>query len=216
MNIPRLKRLFWFESLGYRRNIYQALLPAFFFLMALALHGLAGDGQPPAFDALYRYAWVILLLATLLNTDRIWGSDGEDGTLTQWYLLPVELLEVLAAKSICYWFFSILPPILVMCAGIWLETGNGGIWQLLPVLLIGTVTSTSLAMLAATMQLLARKRQGSASLILLPFFIPILIFGANGHVKPWEVLAYQAGLLLVIAPLAILASLQLLKLQRGE
>lgn len=214
MSPARLRLLIGFERLAYQRNLFHALLPAFFFVMGLALHGLAGDGGAPAFDGLYRFAWVMLLLAALLNTDRIWNTDGEDGTLTQWQLLPVSLTEVMAAKTVCYWGFSLFPPLVVMAAGIWLQTGETAIWRLLPVMAAGSITAAALALLAATMQLTARSRHHSGALILLPFFIPILVFGANGHAKAVEAMTYQTGLMLIITPLALTASYWLLRLER--
>ena len=171
-------------------------------------------GLGPDLNLLSRIApgvlWIALLLAVLLTLDRIFHADREDGTLELIATGPLPLELVAAAKALAHWLTSAVP--LVACApllGLLLNLEADGHGMLLLAMLVGTPALSFLGALGAALTLGVRRGGLLLSLVILPLYIPTLIFGVNtvasaiaGPASPWP-------------PLMILAALSLISLVIG-
>ena len=150
-----------------------------FFVIVIVLFPL---GVGPELSILARIGpgvlWVAALLACLLTLDRLFQADFEDGALDLLMIgpLPVELLVL--AKVFAHWLTSILPliivaPVLALSLNIHAE----GILALTSALLIGTPTLSLIGAVGAALTVGMRRGGVLLSLLVLPLYIPVLIFG---------------------------------------
>jgi heme exporter protein B len=164
--------------------------------------------------------WVAALLASLLSLSRLFSHDYSDGTLEQMAMSPLPLPAIILGKIAAHWFTTGLPVVLlapVMAIQYWLEPDVIGV--LVAGLLIGTPVLSLLGAIGAALTLGLRSGGGSLlALLVLPLYVPILIFGA-GAVEVARVGAevganfslLGAGLLLALlgAPFATAAAVRI-------
>jgi heme exporter protein B len=215
----------WFEIarrdllLAYRRRA-EAANPLLFLLIVVALFPL---GIGPAPEQLSRIApgvvWVTALLASLLSTDMVFRSDFDDGSLEQIARSPSPLYATALAKMGVHWLVSGCPIALAspLLAGL-LYLPSSAMWALLLSMLLGTVSLSMVGGIGAALTVGLRKGGLLLSLLVLPLYVPVLVFGsaavdaaANG--LPWQselgVLAGFALLSVTLAPLAAAAALRI-------
>lgn len=156
-------------------------MAVFFFLVVVAIVPL-GVGPDKALLSLIApgMLWVALLLAALLTLDRLFQADFEDGSLDllSMGVLPLEL--VAAAKALGHWLTTGLP--LVVAApllGLLLNLPVASFPALLLAMLVGTPALSFLGAIGAALTVGVRRGGLLASLLVLPFYIPVLIFGVG-------------------------------------
>ena len=163
--------------------------------------------------------WVAALLATLLSLDGLFRSDFEDGTLEQTLLSPQPLFLVVLAKVFAHWMMTglaltLLAPLLAVMLFLPAE----GMLGLMASLLLGTPTLSLIGAIGAGLTVGLRKGGVLISLLVLPLYIPVLIFGtgaAQAAIVGLPLSGYLAllgailVLGLVLAPLAIAAALRI-------
>lgn len=211
--LARDLRLVW-------RRRGDALNPALFAIMVVALFPFALGPEP---QVLQRIAagtvLVALLLAGLLSLDALFRSDLEDGSLEQLVLSPHPLALLLACKIAVHWLTTALP--LLVCAPLLGELLNLPS-ALQPVLLAALALSTPLLSLVGAVCValtVGMRRSGMLlSLLVLPLYVPVLIFAAGACNAAQNGLPFLAPLLwlgaglvlsLVLAPLACAAALKI-------
>ena len=180
------------------------LAAVLFFVLAGALFPLAIG---PAPEVLARLApgvvWVCALLAALLPLDRLFGADGEDGSLDQLLLCGLPPSAVALAKALAHWIVTGL-PLLVAAGPLALMLRMDP--MVLPALLAGLVPGTAVLSLlgstAAAIVLGARRGGVLLPLLLLPLATPVLIFGAAAADAAASGLSARPHLLLLCALLA--------------
>ena len=152
-----------------------------FFVLAVVLFPL-GVGPEPA--VLERVAagilWVAALLAALLSLDRLFLPDYEDGGLELLALSRLSFELVVLAKATAHWIATGLPlalmsPVLALVAGL----DPAAMPTLFLGLLVGTPPLSLIGGVAAALTLGARRHGVLLSLLVLPLYIPSLIFGAG-------------------------------------
>jgi heme exporter protein B len=180
-----------------------------FFVIALSLFPF-GVGASP--DILTRIGagviWVVALLAVLLTLDRLWQADYEDGSLELILLSPVPLELLVAAKCLAHWLTSGL--LLVLAApllAVLMNLPSTALWALPLALLLGTPTLTLIGSIGAALLLGSRRGSVLIALLVLPLYIPVLIFGVAAVDGVLMGLGGRAQLLILAAML--LASLAL-------
>ena len=197
-----------------------SLQPLLFFVIAAALFPL---GVGPAPEILARIGtgviWVLALLAVMLSLDRLYQADAEDGSLELFgqSVLPLELVAL--AKCAAHWLTSglalvVASPLLALL----LQLPGEAVVVLALALLLGTPTLTLIGSIGAALLLGARRGSVLLALLVLPLYIPVLIFGVSaveGEVmglsgRP-QLLILAAMLLaaLALAPFASAAALRL-------
>jgi len=202
------------------RRSGEAAQPLVFFVLALALFPL---GIGPAPEVLERIGtgviWVLALLAVMLSLDRLYLADAEDGSLELLVLADLPLELVVLAKCTAHWLTSglllvVASPLLATLMH--LPADAFGVLAL--ALLLGTPILTLIGSIGAALLIGARRGGALIGLLVLPLYIPALIFGVGaveGEVmglsgQP-QLLVLGAMLLacLALAPFATAAALRL-------
>ncbi|TGD42347.1 heme exporter protein CcmB [Pseudotabrizicola sediminis] len=153
---------------------------AFFLLVAVLVP--LGVGPEPA--TLAKIApgilWVGALLACLLSLDRIFALDFEDGSLDLLATSPIPLEGVVAVKALAHWLVTGLP--LTLCApmlGVLLNLPGPGYLWLVVSLAAGTPALSVIGAFGAALTVGIKRGGLLLSLLVLPLYVPTLIFGAE-------------------------------------
>jgi heme exporter protein B len=139
-------------------------------------------GIGPEANVLARIAggvlWVTALLAALLSLDRVFTVDFEDGTLDQLILSGESLTLVVLAKVAAHWLTTGVPLIIMSpFLAVTLQLPAEGYVPLMLTLLLGTPTVSLVGATGAALVLGTRRGGVLLSLLVLPLYIPVLIFG---------------------------------------
>jgi heme exporter protein B len=190
-----------------------------FFVLTIVLFSF-GVGPEPALLARIAAGilWVTALLAALLSLERLFQADWEDGSLEALALMPLPLEAQVLAKCLAHWLVTGLPLTLVApLLGLLLYLDAAGYPVLVLSLLLGTPSLSLIGAIGAGLSLGARRGGVLLSLLVLPLYIPILIFGVAAveasvggfAARPHLLLlaAFLAGAL-PLAPLAAAAALR--------
>lgn len=164
--------------LAVRQGADAALVLAFFLLGVL----LFPFGVGPEPGILARIAagviWVMALLAALLSLDRLFLADREDGSLDLLVLLPLPLEFVAVAKVLAHWLVSGLPlAVVAPLLGLLLDMPQPALGVLAAALLLGTPVLSLIGGIGAALTLGARRAGALLPLLVLPLYLPVLIFG---------------------------------------
>ncbi len=187
------------------RRKSEVLTAIFFFVIVVSLFPL-GIGPEPAL--LKKIApgvlWVAALLATLLGLPRLFAADHLDGTLEQMALSPSPLAVLIAGKIAAHWLLCGLPlvllaPLLGLQFG--LDAQTLGILGLS--LLLGTPLLSLIGAMGAALTLGVRGGGVLLALLILPLYIPALIFGAGAVEAQSAGLGVEGHLSLLAALLAL-------------
>ena len=190
-----------------------------FFVLAVVLFPL-GVGPEP--EMLRRIGagiiWVAALLAAVLSLDRLFAADYADGGLDLLALSAMPLEGAVIAKCAAHWLTTGLPVVAISpFLGILVDLDRASIGRLALGLLLGTPALSLLGAIAAALTLGARRPGVLSSLIVLPLYVPVLIFGAGMVESGIAGGAVRAHLLLLgaislaalpLAPLAAAAALR--------
>lgn len=155
--------------------------PVMFFIIVVSLFPLSVTPEA----GLLRVAgpgiiWVAALLATLLALDSMFRPDYDDGTLEQLALSPHSLPLLVLGKAIAHWLVSGLPLILISpLLGMLMQLPGDAIGILALSLLLGTPALSLLGSVGVGLTVGIRKSGVLLSLLILPLYVPVLIFGAG-------------------------------------
>ncbi|MES9882572.1 MAG: heme exporter protein CcmB [Sedimenticola sp.] len=204
-------------ALRRRSDIFSTL---FFFVIVVSLFPL---GIGPEMATLRLIApgvfWVAALLASMLALERLFAADFDDGTLEQMLLTPQPLFLLVLGKITAHWLVTGLPLVLMApLLGLQYDLGSDALQVMLVTLLMGTPALSLIGGIGAALTLGLRGGGVLVSLLVLPLYIPVLIFGAGaveatasglggaGHI-------YMLGAILVmslvLAPVASAAALRI-------
>lgn len=175
-----------------------------FFALAVILFPF-GVGPDP--DLLARIAagvlWVTALLAALLSLERLFDADFQDGSLEALSLMPVPLEIQVLAKCAAHWLTTGLPlTIIAPLLALALHFDAAGYPVLIAALLLGTPVLSLIGAIGAALTLGARRAGVLLSLLVLPLYIPVLIFGVAASEAAALGLESRPHLLLLAALLA--------------
>jgi len=198
----------------------EVLTPLFFFVVVTSLFPL---GIGPESALLLRMApgvlWVSALLAAMLSLQRLFAVDYADGSLEQMALSPTPLVLLVLAKALSHFILSGLPLVLMApVLGLQFGLDSRALGILMLSLLLGTPTLSLIGSIGAALTLGVRGAGVLLSLLILPLYIPVLIFGAGaveadaaglgagGHLS---LLGALLVLSIFFAPLATTAALKI-------
>lgn len=202
------------------RQKQDLLNPLLFFAMVVALFPL---GVSPEVSFLSQAGvgilWVGALLSTLLSLDHLFRFDFEDGTLEQLALQPQPLAVLVMGKVAAHWLVTGLPLVLLSpLLGLMLHLSGNSIAVLCLTLLIGTPVLSLVGAVGAALTVGLRAGGVLLSLLIIPLYIPVLIFGTGTVVAAGEGAAVSGHLALmgaflvlalVLAPFAAAAALKI-------
>ncbi len=162
-----------------RRQGSASLTAVMFFFITVALFPL---GVGPELNLLSRIAggviWVAALLAALLSLDRLFQADHEDGSLDLIVMGRLPLEVVVLAKCAAHWLTTAVPLIVAApVLGIMLNMEPGGLAVLAAAMAAGTPALSLIGALGAALTVGIRRGGLLLSLLVLPLYVPTLIFG---------------------------------------
>lgn len=167
-------------TLAMRRRA-DVLTTLFFFVIVVSLFPL---GVGPEMDTLRLMGpgvvWVAALLASMLSLGRLFSGDYIDGTLEHLVLAPQPLTVLVLGKIAAHWLVSGLPLVLIApLLGLQYGLSTDALWVLVLSLILGTPVLSLIGAVGAALTLGLRGGGVLVSLLVLPLYIPVLIFGAG-------------------------------------
>jgi heme exporter protein B len=164
--------------LAFRRRA--DLMPVlFFFIIVCALFPLAVGAEPALLSRVAPgVLWVAALLASMLSLGRLFDLDHADGTLERLLLSAEPLPLVVIAKVFAHWLLTGLPlTALTPLLALWLELPAASTALLMSALFVGTPTLSLLGAIGSALTLGLRGGGVLVPLLVLPLYVPVLIFG---------------------------------------
>ncbi len=165
-------------ALRRRTDVFTTLV---FFAIVISLFPL---GIGPSLDTLRLIApgvvWVGALLASMLALEQLFLADHRDGTLEQLLLAPQPLALLVLGKVAAHWLITGLPLVVMApVLGLQYDLSGEALGVMVLSLLLGTPTLSLLGAIAAALTLGLRSGGVLVALLVLPLYIPVLIFGAG-------------------------------------
>ena len=150
--------------------------------------------------------WVAALLASLLSLPRLFAGDYADGTLEQIALSPYPLVALVSGKILAHWFCTGLPvTLLAPLLGVQYAMDGEALIVITLALLLGTPILSLLGAIGAALTLGLRSGSSLLALLILPLYVPVLIFGAGAVDAVHAGLGASANFSLLAAGLLIAA-----------
>ncbi len=166
--------------LAVRQGTDTATVVAFFVLTAV-LFPLAVGPEPGILERIAGgVVWVTALLAALLSLDRVLASDYEDGSLELLRLVPLSLPLLVLAKAMAHWLTTGVPLLLAApVLAVLLRLNPEGQGALLLAMALGTPSLSLIGTVGAALVLGARRGGVLLALLILPLYVPVLVFGVS-------------------------------------
>ena len=176
-----LRWIVWRDLILAWRRRADVLSTLFFFVIVVSLFPL---GVGPEAHLLRSIApgvvWVAALLASMLSLGRLFANDYQDGTLEQLLLTPQPLYLVILGKVFAQWLVAEIPLVLIApLLGVQFGLPRDTLWVLFVSLLVGTPVLSFIGSIGAALTLGVRGSGVLISILVLPLYIPVLIFGAG-------------------------------------
>jgi heme exporter protein B len=205
--VPLVKQLLKCDLLMAWRRSVDVITPLVFFVMVVALFPLAVGNDRTLLAAMGPgIIWVAAVIAIILGLKRFLQSDYEDGALELLLLSPQPLVLLMLVRVLAHWMLTALPLLIIApLLGMMLQLSWYAIVILMASLALGTPILCLVGAIGAGLTLSLRHNSVLLSLLVLPLFIPVLVFGASS-----VTLAEQGYM--VLGHLAVLAALLLLSL----
>lgn len=192
----------------------------FFFLIVSSLFPLGIGPEAAVLSSIAPgVLWVAALLAGMISLTRLFAADFADGSLEQMLIAPQPLALLVLAKILAHWIVCGLPVVLLApLIGLQYALPNESLLVLVWSLLLGTPALSLIGAIGAALTLGVRGSGLLVALLVLPLYIPVLIFGAGAVAASQHGISAQAHLsllaacsllALVLAPLATAAALRI-------
>ena len=193
--------------------------PLLFFVIVISLFPLAVGSTPEVLrDIGPGVIWVAALLATMLGLETLFRSDYEDGSLEQIILSPHSISALMFAKVAAHWLLTGLPLLIISPLLAFMMHMDAPTLKILCLsLLLGTPTLSLIGAVGVALTVSLQRSGLLLTLLVLPLYVPVLIFGANAVHSAANGLAvlgqlYMLGAILalsiVLVPIAITAALR--------
>ena len=209
MNSPSMLSMFrwmiWRDLLLAWRRRTDVLATLFFFIIVVSLFPLGIGPEPQLLRTIAPgVVWVAALLASMLALGRTFGNDYQDGTLEQLLLTPQPLYLTVLAKVLAQWIVSEVPLVIVApVLGLQFGLSQNTLWIMTASLLLGTPVLSLIGSIGAALTLGLRAANVLVALLVLPLYIPVLIFGTGAIEATVTGNAAQPYLLLLGATLVL-------------
>lgn len=192
-------------TLAYRQRA-ELLQPLMFFLLVISLFPLGIGPGPQTLQKIGPgVIWVAALLASLLGMERLFRDDFQDGTLEQVMLSGASMPWVVLVKVLAHWLTTTLPLLVLSpLLALFLNLTEGMYYALVLTLLLGTPLLSLIGAIAVGLTVGLQRGGVLLSLLLLPIFIPLLIFATSAVDAAALSLPYT-GQLAIISAMSLLA-----------
>lgn len=190
--------------LAFRRRA-DVLTAVLFFVIVASLFPLGVSPEPAVLRMIAPgVLWVAALLSCLLSLGRVFTADYQDGVLEQMVLIPHPLMVLMLAKVFAHWLVSGMPVVLLsLLIGVQFGLEGEALGVLALSLLVGTPTLSLIGAIGAALTLGVRGSGMLVALLVLPLFIPVLIFGAGAVSSTVSGIGAEANLSLLGAALML-------------
>ena len=187
------------------RRKSEVLTALFFFVIVSSLFPLGIGPEPLLLKKIAPgVLWVAALLATLLGLPRMFAADHQDGTLEQLALSPSPFGLLVSGKILAHWLVCGLPlVVLAPVLGIQFDLDTGALGVMVLALLLGTPLLSLIGAIGAALTLGVRGGGVLLALLVLPLYVPALIFGAGAVEAHIAGLEYGGHLSLLAAMLVV-------------
>jgi heme exporter protein B len=197
--------LVWRDLILAWRRRADVLATVFFFVIVVSLFPL---GIGPEREILRSIApgvvWVAALLASMLALGRIFGNDYQDGTLEQLLLTPQSTYLIVLGKILAQWLVSEVPLVIIApLLGLQFGLAQNSLAIMVVSLLLGTPVLSLIGSIGAALTLGLRAANVLVALLVLPLYIPVLIFGTGAVQASVNGTSPQPYLLLLGATLVV-------------
>jgi heme exporter protein B len=195
-------------TLAFRQRA-EMINPLLFFVLVTAMFPLGIGADPELLRSIGPgIIWVAALLAAMLSLDSVFRSDFQDGSLEHFLLSAHPLSILVLAKTIAHWLITGLPLLIVSpLLGVLLDLSADAVWTLLITLALGTPVLSMVGAIGVALTVGLRRGGMILSLLVLPLYVPVLIFAANAVETASAGLPITAHLSLLTALLALACSL---------
>ncbi|MEM0911123.1 MAG: heme exporter protein CcmB [Pseudomonadota bacterium] len=211
--------IFQREVLIAYKQVSEIIQPLVFFIIVVSLFPLAIGPGP---EILQRVSggviWVAAILSLLLGIERLFRDDFNDGCMEQYMMCGTPLSVIVVAKVFAHWMLNIVPLLILSpLLALFLNMTFDMYWVLILTLIVGTPTISLIGAIGVALTVSLQRSGVLLPLLLLPFFIPLLIFATSAIESASLQLPYgfQLGIMLAIflmvlalAPFAISYSLR--------
>ncbi|MGH1538806.1 MAG: heme exporter protein CcmB [Arenicella sp.] len=213
-------RLFFSRELALLiRNRTDTVQPFSFFIIVVFLFPLSLSPESNLLKQIMPSCiWVSVVLAIMMGLDNLFRSDFEDGSLEQWLIHYRSLPMIVFAKILAHWcttglLLSVIATLLCMA----IDIPGEQISVLFISLVLGTLSLQSIGAIGAALTVSLRRSGMLLAVVVLPLYIPVLIFGSGlvaragdgaSVVGPLYILAAIVVLAITLSPLAISAALK--------
>lgn len=176
-----MKALLYKEYLLAVRNLHDLMQPLFFILILVVLFPMAiGIDENLLQKVSSGIIWIAILLSVLLASEKFFKADFEDGSLEQLYLSGESLLAFVFVKALVTWLVQILPILLALpLFGLFYNMSLPLEIQLALTIIVGSPSLLLFAMLGSAVTLLVARSGMLLMLLILPFYIPTLVFALS-------------------------------------
>ena len=165
------------------RHHNELLNPLLFFVMVVSLFaiGISPEQHAKVLPLMASgVIWVAALLATLLSLDSMFRTDFDDGSLEQLLLSPYPSTLLVLAKILAHWLVTGVPLLLLApLLGVLLSLPNAAMGTLVFTLALGTPVLSLVGAIGVALTVGLRRGGALLSLLVLPLYIPVLIFASN-------------------------------------
>ncbi|QEM83065.1 heme exporter protein CcmB [Halomonas binhaiensis] len=196
------------------------LTPLVFFAMVITLFPLGISPDPERLSLIAPgVLWVAALLSALLSLDGLFRSDYDDGTLEQLLLSPHPLAVLVLAKVLVHWLVTGLPlALMAPLLGVTMALPQGSFVALMASLALGSACISLIGAIGAALTVGLARGGMLLALLVLPLFMPVLIFGTGAigtavsggvWLSHLAILGAMLALALMLVPIAIAASLRI-------
>jgi heme exporter protein B len=189
------------------RRKTEVLTTLFFFIIVISLFPLGiGSDKQLLIKIAPGVVWVAALLASMLALERLFAADYDDGTLEQMLLIPQPVFVLVSGKVLAHWLLTGLPLVLVTpLIGLQYQLPDQAVTTMMMSLLLGTPVLSLIGAIGAALTLGVRGGGILLSLLILPLYIPVLIYGSGAVEASMLFGAPVEAYLMLMAAFAIIA-----------
>ena len=189
------------------RRKTEVMTTLFFFIIVVSLFPLGiGSEKQMLLRIAPGVVWVAALLASMLALERLFASDYDDGTLEQMLLMPQSVFALVLGKVFTHWLLTGLPLVLIApLVGLQYQLPEVAVSAMMLSLLLGTPVLSLIGAIGAALTLGVRGGGILLSLLILPLYIPVLIYGSGAVEASMLTGASSEPYLMLLAAFAIVA-----------
>ena len=189
------------------RRKTEVLTTLFFFIIVISLFPLGiGSEKQMLVKIAPGVVWVAALLASMLALERLFASDYDDGTLEQMLMMPQSISVLVLGKVFAHWLLTGLPLVLIApLVGLQYQLPDEAVLSMMLSLLVGTPVLSLIGAIGAALTLGVRGGGILLSLLILPLYIPLLIYGSGAIEASMLAGTSDEPYLMIMAAFAIIA-----------